>query len=247
LIVTDNQLPASAEAYDEGGFTASAEAGATSWTASANGQVGVQSVLGYRIGHDGSTTEYFKASVSGGAEGSLVGPVLKAKADGNVDAVLEIERDTSGAITAVRVRSVVAGIADAAVDTQGADPDASSYTELVVELPTANAADQQVAQDFLSSMGMYSVPGFTTPPLHPPGLTPVAAATAFAQAASARGHMTQQSYGYSTTGHGAQVSGKPIVGDFGFEGEYTGNSRTVTAGSYFDGVRWVPWPGCRGS
>ena len=101
----------------------------------------------------------------GGDEDDSSYQLAKAKAEGEVTAIIEIERDAKGTITAVRVRSIMAGEADANEDTlESDDVDHSGYVERTVELPVKTDSDRVLADRFLTAMGMPEVAGINVPP-----------------------------------------------------------------------------------
>ena len=140
----DHPLPTPDSRFVEGGIALTADAQATLVTASADAGAGVTGVLGYQIKHDGSTTEYFKGTLDAHGQASILGgeehgsgyQLVKAKAEGQVASTIEIDRDSDGVVTAVRLRSVLSGEALARSNTlDNGDPQASGYVERVVELP----------------------------------------------------------------------------------------------------------------
>ncbi|GAA4352783.1 hypothetical protein [Angustibacter luteus] len=258
IVGQDHPLPTPDAEFVEGGISLDADANATLGTASAAAGAGVKEILGYQKKRDGSTTEYLRASVDGYAQASVLGgdeddssyQLAKAKAEGEVTAIIEIERDAKGNITAVRVRSIMAGEADANEDTlESDDVDHSGYVERTVELPVKNDSDRVLADRFLTAMGMPEVAGINVPP----GLaTQVAGApdllgatTAFAHAAQARGFITEQSYDHESSTNGANFDAEAIA-KVGGKVEVATNSRTATGGQYWDGTKFVPWTGCGG-
>ncbi|QNN49226.1 hypothetical protein H9L10_13515 [Phycicoccus endophyticus] len=103
-------LPESDETYYEGGASASAQASATLIAANADANVGVQALLGTKVGKDGSTTTYYSALVSGGINAGTWGGdgkgetvYAEAAASGQVDAGISIDRDAAGEVTSISV------------------------------------------------------------------------------------------------------------------------------------------------
>jgi hypothetical protein len=252
-----HDLPDPDAMYVEGGISLDAAAQATLTTASADAKVGITETLGYRRQRDGSTTEYLKASISGGIQGSVLGgeedgsgyQLAKAEAQGEVQGIIEIERDHDGTVTAVRLRSVLSGTLDANANTlESSAKDADGYVERTVELPVRSDTDRAVAGNFLSAMGLPYVPGL--PSTVSAGLSagPVAlvmSTDAFAKAARDRGYITEQSYDNATSAYGGTFDAKAIA-EVGGSVEVNTNGRTATGATYFDGTRMVTWPGCGG-
>lgn len=253
LVGVSTNLPDAEAVYVEGGISLSADAEATLVTASANAKAGVKGTLGYRRARDGSTTEYLRASVDGGVQGSVLGgeengsgyQLARAKANGSVESVIEIDRDKDGNVTTVRIKSIMQGQADASSNTlDGGDPDASGYVERTVELPVRSEGDKAIAGNFLSTMGLPYVPGLKT--TQPPGpLNLVDSTNAFAQAGRDRGYITEQSYDQGSSSYGGNFDAQAIA-KVGGSVEVNTNKRTATEGQYFDGTKMVPWAGCGG-
>lgn len=256
IIGQDRPLPTPEARYVEGGLSLTADAQATLLTASADAGAGVEAVLGYQIKGDGSTTEYFKATVDGHGQASILGgdsddagyQLVKAKAEGAVASTLAIDRDDSGAITAVRITSLLSGEALARSDTlENDDPQASGYVERTVELPVKSGSDQVIADNFLTAMGMPEIAGFNLPPSPVstatglPSLIPATAA--FSQAARDRGYVTEQSFDHGTNSNGGTFDAEAIA-KVGGSAEYNTNERAATGGQYWDGAQMVAWTGC---
>ncbi|TWP35941.1 hypothetical protein [Leekyejoonella antrihumi] len=147
-------LPTPDSTYVEGGVQAGGSASATAGASGASASASVAAGLGYQRNKDGSTVTYYKASVSGAAQGQLVGngstaKTVEAGAGGQAQVLTQVVRNTAGKITSVRVQTVVAGDASAT----GAG-DHSAYRKSTVELPIRNGADAAVANNFLMSQGI---------------------------------------------------------------------------------------------
>lgn len=256
LFGADHELPTADAVYVEGGISLSADAKASLATASASGEAGATAVLGYEKFKNGSTQEYYAANLSGSAQASILSSSqdgssitrAQAKAGGNAEGDIEIDRDKKGNITAVKITSILAGEASA-TDGTGDPADASSYTQRTVELPVKTDTDKVIADQFLSTMGMTDLGGFNLPPglagaiIHLPNLA--SATNAFATAAQARGYITEQTYDHDDSDNGGKFDAEAIA-KVGGEVTYDTNSRTLTGGQYFDGTKMVPWTGCDG-
>ena len=93
-------LPTPSETYYEGGVSAEASASATFIAANAQAGVGVQGLLGFREGADGTSTTYYAATFDGSVSAGVRGGDGKgdivhatAGASGELDGVIEIERE----------------------------------------------------------------------------------------------------------------------------------------------------------
>ena len=252
-------LPSPSETYYEGGVSAEASASATFIAANARAGAGVQGLLGVRQGADGTTTTYYAATLSGEVSagvrgGDGAGDIVHATAgaSGELDGVIEIDRDADGNVTSVVVKYAATGTAYA-----GEDPsDDGTRWEHTVALPVATAADRQVASAFLDAMNMGSVPGL--PAFVPnPGVVPnpmdptrivdaitIGPATAdFARAVVERGYQSRQSFTANEDGYGGTFDAAWIA-KVGVGADVTLSSLVSDQAEYFNGDSWVPWEGC---
>ena len=253
LVGADTQLPEPSERYVEGGVELSADASTTAVVAGAAGKVGVSQVLGFRIGRDGTSTQYIQSTVngsvgagtwSGADDGSY--QYSQIKAEGSVQAVVEIERDKDGEVTAVRTKMVMAG-ESAATNRIGGEvtgPSANGYVERTAELPIRSEGDRVLAMTYLRSLGIQEVGGLSVPiPVSALAGGGVASAVAFTDATRARGYVTEQSFDNDTRTDGFALGGE-VIGKFGGAGAVNTVTRTSTGASYFDGTAWQPWRAC---
>ena len=255
-------LPSPSETFYEGGVSAEASASVT-LIGNAQAGVGVQDLLGVREGSDGTTTTYYAASLSGEVsagvrggngtgDGSSATVYATAGASGELEGVIEIDRDRDGNVTSVVVKYAATGTAYA-----GEDPsDDGTRWEHTVALPVATAADRQVASAFLDAMNMGPVPGLpafvpnpgvATNPLDPSRIGDVIAigpATAdFARAVAERGYQSRQSFTANEDGYGANFDAAWIA-KVGVGADVTLSSLVSDQAEYFNGDSWVPWEGC---
>jgi len=264
VVGVGHDFPKPDETYIEGGVSADASAQATFLDASAQASGGVQELLGIRQGANGTSTTYYKASLEGSISAGTwttdeqTGKDVYAKAGvkGKAMAIVEVERDAKGNITAVRVKSVLSGKAEAGEIGNGVNDGAkqkNGYVEKVVDLPIRSATDQAIAQRYLNAMGMGPLGGFPDIPKGVQNYLPIRdpfdateATKQFAAAASDRGFVTQQSFDNNTNAYGgkfdaafiAKVGGGVKVDTF---------SRVATGAKYWDGSKWATWTGCGGA
>ena len=158
----DYQLPDPQETYYEGGI--SAQANATGLFAGAKAGVGASTVLGVKVRRDGSTVEYLASTVSGEvAAGTWAGAsdgtvqYAQGKTQSSVKQVIELERDDTGNVTAVRRCLITQGEAGATMGEAG--PSGKTYTERVIRLPVTNPADRSIALSYLAASGITQVTG----------------------------------------------------------------------------------------
>ncbi len=257
-----NVLPPSAEVYLEGNVIADASAQATAATANAQAGVGAQMLLGMRVGADGTTTTSYQTSLEGkisagtwsGDEQTNQTVYAKAGLEGKAEAIFEVERDNQGNITAVRVKSVMSsttGASEKGGDVSDGPGEKQTYTEKVTTLPIRTANDQAIAQRYLDAAGLGPMGGFKDLTSGVRNYLPIAnpldaldATKAFAQAASLRGFVTQQSFDNGGSGsYGGTIAGD-LVGKFGGSIDVKTVGRTSTGATYWDGTIWAPWKGC---
>jgi hypothetical protein len=263
LLGVSEDLPKPDEVYIEGGVSANASAEVTYLAANAQAGVGVEELLGIRQGTDGTSTTYYKASVDGNisagtwAGDEQTGKTVYAKAglEGKAEAIVEVERDAKGNITAVRTKSVLSGTAEAAETGNGVNDgpgEAKGYTETVVDLPIRSATDQAIAQRYLNAMGMGPLGGFPDIPKGVQYYLPIqnpldalGATKAFAEAASQRGFVTDQTFDSDTSSYGGTFDAEFLAKAGGGVTVDTFN-RVSTGAKYWDGSKWATWEGCDG-
>lgn len=261
VVGVGHELPKSDETYVEGDVTLDASAQATSLATSAQAVVGAHVLLGQRQGADGTSTTYYKASLNGSiSAGSWVGDeqtgqpgYAKVSLDGKGEAIVEVERDAKGIITAVRLKSVLSGTAEATAHEVNNDPgQKKDYTENVVELPIRSATDQAIAQRYLNAVGMGPLGGFPDIPKGLQNYLPIqnpldalGATKDFAHAASQRGFTTEQTFDDNPSSYGGTFDAKFLAKVGGGVKVETVNRRS-TGGQYWDGSKWATWEGCGG-
>jgi hypothetical protein len=257
----NHDFPPSDEVYIEGDVVADAKAQATLLMANAQAGVGVSALLGIRKGADGTSTTYYKASVDGNisagtwAGDEQTGETVYAKAglEGAAEGIVEVERDSKGNITAVRVKSVLSGTAEAS-EKGGTVSDGpgekKAYSEKMVELPIRTATDQAIAQRYLNALGMGPLGGFPGIPTGVQNYLPIqnpldalGATKEFAQAASLRGFVTEQTFDNNPSSYGLNFDAEAIAKAGGGATVETVN-RTSTGAQYYDGQTMVTWKGC---
>jgi len=254
LIGQKKSLPPPTSEFVEGGIEGGAAANATALYDGAAAKVSVAEGLGYQKNSDGTTVSYYQAEVSGSAQAQMLYgddsnaiKQAKASADGKVKLLTQVSRDKNGKITQVTVKTVKAGNADATTDGYGGGkPDASGYRETTITLPIKNGQDAAVANNFLLSQGLALGGSLIYPPLSTAGaVTSVPATLAFADAARDHGYVTQQDFDQENHSYGADFDAK-LLAEVGGSVEVNTSTLTATDGKYWDGTRFVPWPGCGG-
>lgn len=252
-------LPGPSETYYEGGVSAEASASATIIGANAQAGVGVQGMLGVRQGTDGTTTTYYAATLSGGVSTGVRGGdglgnsvYATAAASGELEGVIEIDRDKDGNVTAVVVKYAAEGTAYA-----GEDPsDDGTRWEHTMALPVATAADRQVASAFLDAMNMGPVPGLPAfvpnPTVVPNPMDPTVVVQAaevavasvdFGRAVAQSGYQSRQTFTANEDEYGGNFDAAWIA-KIGVGANVTMSSLVSDRAEYFNGDAWVPWEGC---
>ncbi|KQO41759.1 MULTISPECIES: hypothetical protein [unclassified Aeromicrobium] len=210
-------LPDPDEQFIEGGIEGEAGASATAIVAGAGADVSLGGYLGGKKTPDGYTA-YYRTELEGSAFGTLL--VAEGQLNGKVDGLIEINTDSSGKPTSVKVTSGIAGKADIQYTTEG---DADQYTEVTVEIPLTGDVTEDAR--VLAMLGN---------PL---------TADDFVREAQERGTVTRSvfeddsnTYGYSgEAGLGPKI-GIDISGDL--------TTRDLQEAQYWDGTRMADRPDC---
>lgn len=240
------QLPVPDETYFEGGLIGDASA---SLTVIAGGLEAVgrsQALLGVRAGSDGTTTVYYAIAGDYDAtayfsdpDAQSAGQVLhQASIDGRLTATIEVERDSSGTVTAVTFSP------------------AGATKQTTLRLPIANDTDAQVAADMLGRLGLVPQPGLPMPTIPrfgaddpgdsvipgPPGFV-MSGVVDFTAAVLDHGSATRQTMANHDTRHGGNLDASWVL-PVGAAGGVDMIARESVDASYFDGTAWVPWEAC---
>jgi hypothetical protein len=257
-----NTFPTPDEVYVAGSVDASVSGQLTLLTADAQISGSTQSLLGTRLGADGTSTTYYQSSLAGKlAAGTWAGDeqtsqtvYAKAGLEGKKSQIIEVERDSKGNISAVRAKSVVStttGASEKGGDVNDGPGEKQTYTEMVTELPIRTPADQAIANDYLSAVGMAPLVGFTDLPANATNYQPrgnpleaLSPTQDFAQAANQRGYVTQQSFDNGNSGSYNAKFGVEALAKIGGGVTVDRVGRTSTGGKYWDGSTWAVWKGC---
>ena len=255
LVGVSNDLPEPDEVYAEGGVSLNASAEATALTDSGKAGITASQMLGTRTNRNGTTTIYLRSTVSGEAGLQSLGfdtendPQFQgAKLEGKIEVVNAVTFDAEGNMVGVQATAAASGTSsgiasamfggDSDVDLANQENAARIYQ---ATLPIKDSTDQDVANNYLLSVGVGALGAWTNP----------AAATAaipgqlnFFAAAANRGTVTQQDYDTnSNTVFGVDATGKLGV-ELGYSGSVKEDSMNITDAQYFDGSQWVDWPEC---
>ena len=210
-------LPDPDEQYFEGGIEGEAGASATAIVAGVGAEASLGGYLGGKKTPDGYTA-YYRTEVEGSAFGTLF--VGEGTLKGKIEGLVEINTDSSGKPTSVKVTSGMTGTADLQYTTQG---DADEYTEVTVEVPLTGDVTEDAA-----TLALLSSP-----------LT----ADDFVRKAQESGTVTRTVYedDSNTYGYSGEVGLGPKVG-IDISGDLT--TRDLKEAQYWDGTRMVDRPDC---
>ncbi len=249
------------EWFVEGGMYADASAGAAGGlpglNVDAEGEAAVEAYLGRTERSDGTSTDYLRAELSGDIGISGNGPDAQgsdsfrtAGVGGEMDALVEIDRDAGGNPVAMRVVSTVGGHAEdeqSYSGTGGLD-DASSMTARTIQIPLETESDMLTASRFLQTTGLPYVPGVTDPSdVGQRAVTPeefVDVAADLGELATDRGHLWEQEYtSDDSTDLAVQVDAE-LGAITGIGGSSVSNGTATTGYRYWDGEQMVAREGC---
>ena len=255
LVGVSNDLPEPDEVYAEGGISLNASAEATSLTDSGKAGITASEMLGTRTNRNGTTTVYLRATVSGEAGLQSLGfdtendPQFQgAKLEGKIEVVNAVTFDAEGNMVNVQATAAASGTSsgiasamfggDADVDLANQESGARIYQ---ATLPIKDSTDQGVANNYLLSVGVGALGGWTNPAA---AVGAIPGQLNFFAAAANRGTVTQQDYDTnSNTVFGVDATGKLGV-ELGYSGSVKEDSMNITDAQYFDGSQWVDWPEC---
>jgi hypothetical protein len=255
-------FPPPDEVYVAGNASASVAGQLTLGPADAQAGGSTQSLLGTRLGNDGSSTTYYETSLAGkltagtwaGDEQTNQTVYSKAGLEGKKVQIIEVERDSKGIITGVRAKSVVdttTGVSEKGGDVNDGPGEKKTYTETVTELPILTPLDQATASDYLNAVGLAPMLGFRDLPTdvsnYQPAGNPLDALSPtkeFAQAARERGYVTRQTFDNGESGSYNLKFGVKALAEIGGGVTVDRVRRTAISAEYQNGSAWVPWKGC---
>lgn len=247
----DYEFPEPDETYTEVGATVDARAEVTGGADRANAEIGQAQVLGERKTRQGNTTVYFKTTVNAAAGLQVLGSDVNGslqfqggQGSGQVELLTAATYDADGQMIEVATTAVAAGEAKGVVtalfggsgDSALGDSRSGAAVYQAI-LPVRGESDEQVATEFLLSMGVTQLGGTA---LQAAALPSTVGSTArFLDAARQRGYTTRQTFtNESNTPFAFDVSGKLGL-ELGANASVETSSRTSTGSHYWDGARWV--------
>lgn len=255
IVGAANDLPEPDAVIAEGGISLNASAEATGFADSASAGVGASVVLGVKEDKDGTTTVYVTTTVEGEAGLQSLGvdtegnPEFQGAAlEGSIEVVNAVTFDSEGNMTSVQVTAATNGEASGyATALFGGDGDASlssSVSDTTVyqaTLPITDDYSQDVANNYLISLGVGALGGWTNP------LTTAHAVTStlgFFDAAGSHGTITQLDYDSdSNTVFGIDAAAELGI-QVGVEASVEEDSMQLVDAQYWDGTQWVEWEAC---
>lgn len=234
------------EWWVEGGLELNGSAGAVAlWeSAEVEGQVGAY--LGTTQRADGTSSDYFRAhmSGSGSAEAWFEDGQGVAVIEGEAEALVELDRDADGNVVALRLTSALMGNADAGFRD---NLDAPTYTERTVQIPIETEADRDLAHRTLQTLGIPYVPGisedFSPADMAARPLDLFDTAEEFGEVARERGYVYEEVYTLDTNERGGNFDAK-LIAELGLSGEHITSQRQLVDYRYWDGVEMAQREGC---
>ncbi|MGH3459342.1 hypothetical protein [Aeromicrobium sp.] len=208
------------EEFVEGGLEGNAGASASGITAGAGGEAKVGGYLGGKKTPDGFVA-YYKQQASAGVWGAVMGQDAAALAGG--EALYEVNMDSDGKPTSVKMTIGVTLDADAQGEVTTADD--QNYTETTLEVPLTGDAGKD-AKILAAATG-----------------NPLAMRN-FVDEAKDTGTITQNEYSQDPNTYGINVMGEPILGDFGASAKVDFTNRQLQNARYWDGQSFADRPDC---
>lgn len=246
------QMPEPDETFTEGGVSFNAKAVATGGDVHAAAGIYGTKALGSSKNRDGTRTVYLKTTVKG--EAGLQSLGFDTKADnkfvnmdlsGEVEVVNAVTFDSSGNMIEVEASVTKTGSASGVVaalfNGSGDDP-VDGVTLHRATLPLDSQANKDAANNYLLSVGVQNLNGWTNPLLEAVGVN---TNENFFQAAMDRGQVTKQHYDVeSNTKFALDASVKYGIEWFGISGSESEDSMDLEDARYWDGTDWVEWEAC---
>lgn len=238
------------EWFEEGGFEVSGYAGATALYETAEAQASEEAYLGTRHKKDGTRTDYFraKASAMAGVDAWTGDGTFEAAAQGEMESLVEIERDKDGNPVSMTMTSTLMGHADAGDKGETSDPE---YTQRTIQIPLKSESDRDVASRVLWMAGIPFMPGINE------GITDSDAVGApwqlneiakdLAQVANDRGYLSEQTYTERTTNDDGFTFDAKLIAELGLGGSDKATETNMTDYKYWDGSQMASRPGCVGA
>ncbi len=253
-----NRLPEPDETWQAAGVIGDAKA-TVDWIAlGAQANINSQTMIGTRLRKDGSGTAYYSTNMSGQAAAAMwaaddktgATTLYKAQVNGTVGGVAEVDYDSKGKVTALRIKSTLGGSAAAGSRGVGEDnqsgPSPNAYTDLTVELPLDTAEAREHAAGVAAAFGIPYVPGLSTG-LRSPVLDPAKTrqdVSDFMDDVRSRGRIWRDDYDLNlNTDLGLNVDARWITGVL-VDASSNSMVRTSTSQQYFDGHGWREREGC---
>lgn len=244
------------EWFVEGGFEADASAGLNAIGVAADAEATVAAYLGRKSRKDGTSTDYLRATmgINGGLQGHTIdGPgydlYKQFTLDGEMGAVMEVDRDADGNPVALRIRSVTSWnpVGDQSYDGPRGIDGALDYTERVVQIPLETDADRRLATRVMHAAGVPYYPGITDEVDLPQAVRdrfdPAGLGRELGQVAADRGYIYEQTYSTDNYKDGFNAQGKLGV-ELGISADNVELRRRTSEYRYWDGTAMVDRTEC---
>lgn len=230
------------EWFEAAGENYEGSANATLLNGDAGAQGQVEALLGTRYRSDGTSTEYFEASMEGELNAGVM--VAGAGLTGSMGALIEVDRDADGNPTAMRIVSTTMGDAYAYDDPSERENPEVTRTTIEIPLDTQEGRDLAARTMWASGLPLNGVfPDVDSNAIAIPGLDAQAVGEELGAFARDHGKMWRETYTEDVSTNGFNITGK-LGGELGGGAEWSDTTITTTGAEYYDGTGWVERPGC---
>ncbi|MFD1859861.1 hypothetical protein EHW97_10250 [Aeromicrobium camelliae] len=230
------------EWYEAAGQSTEGSANATLLNGDAGATGQVESFLGTRYRSDGTSTEYFEASMEGELSAGVV--VAGAGLQGAMGAIVEVDRDADGNPTAMRLVSSTMGDAYAYDDPSNKETPETTRTTIEIPLDTQEGRDLAARTMWAVGLPLNGVfPDVDSSAWAVPGFDAASVGRDLGEFARDHGKMWRETFTEDVSTNGFNITGK-LGGELGGGAEWSDTSITTTGAEYYDGTGWVERPGC---
>lgn len=233
------------QTFADAGFKADAHAGATLLWGTAEANVAAEAYLGTTNKTDGTSTNYFRGNISGDLGVDI--DVSDAGLTGELEVLVEVDRDKDGNPVAMRLISATSGDAYANDNLDSVPIDNPEFTKTTIQIPLETEAQRDVASRVLWATGIPFLPGIND------GITDIdAIGTAWqieqigkdlGNTARQSGYMWEEKYTVDTSENGFDIGFKAGV-ELGGSGKWSNITQALTGYRFWDGSTWATRPGC---
>ena len=233
------------QTFADADFKVDAHAGATLLWGTAEANVAAEAYLGTTNKTDGTSTNYFRGNISGDLGVDI--DVSDAGLTGELEVLVEVDRDKDGNPVAMRLISATSGDAYANDNLDSVPIDNPEFTKTTIQIPLETEAQRDVASRVLWATGIPFLPGIND------GITDIdAIGTAWqieqigkdlGNTARQSGYMWEEKYTVDTSENGFDIGFKAGV-ELGGSGKWSNITQALTGYRFWDGSTWATRPGC---